>query len=107
MIIGLVWVVLTLLCAKFASGRGRSGIIWFIIALFFSPAVAFLLLVFMSDVSIKECPNCRENVKKDALSCRHCQHVFVDNESKELKQEVIEPEKIETKTIDSDFSNSE
>lgn len=81
------WIVLAVVIGFAANSRGRSGIGGFLLAFFFSPVIAgLLLLLFGTPASAMaqagtegatpethvRCPDCRELVRKDARKCKHC-----------------------------------
>lgn len=85
----LVWVVFAVIVAIAASGRGRSGFGWFLLAVFISPLLAFILLLVLPKVGEAglardetgaaitphthvRCPDCKELVRRDARKCKHC-----------------------------------
>ena len=80
--IAIIWLVFSIAVWAFASRRGRSGFLWFILSLFISPLMALLLLLFLRDIKDDEdkphpnthvrCPDCREFVLKEARVCKHC-----------------------------------
>jgi hypothetical protein len=78
-VIQLVFAILTALIAYF---KNYSGLLWFVLGLFF-PAIALIVIVFFKEKLTAEnapptlethfkCPECRELVRKDALKCKHC-----------------------------------
>lgn len=85
----LVWVVFAVIVAIAASGRGRSGFGWFLLAVLISPLLAFILLLVLPKVGEAglpkdetgavitpqthvRCPDCKELVRRDARKCKHC-----------------------------------
>lgn len=79
----IVWVIGAFIVAMLAGRRGRSGVLWFIIAVALSPLLAGLLVLAMGHVgridadvpteaTHTRCAECRELVRRDAKKCRHC-----------------------------------
>lgn len=83
LVIGLVaaWLV-----ARAASGRGRSGFGWLLLALLMTPPLAGLLLLLLPDraenrqrllasrgrAGLRLCPSCAEVIRAEARCCRYC-----------------------------------
>ena len=79
-----IWLVLAILVGVYANGKGRSGIVFFLLAIVLSPLIAFIIaLVVKPDVhkveekaiqsgEQKKCPYCAEIVKVEAKVCKHC-----------------------------------
>lgn len=83
-----LWLGLSIVTAVAANARGRSGIAWFFIAAIFSPLLGLVAVLVMRDLSaeqasatrseaLKTCPQCAEQVMREARLCRFCQHEFV------------------------------
>lgn len=70
-----LWLILMIVTGVLASRRGRSVIGWLLLALIFTPIVLLILLV-LPDRSVKVCPQCAEEVKRDAQVCRFCGYEF-------------------------------
>lgn len=78
----LLWAALAIVVAVLASNRGRSGLLWFLIAVVISPLIAGLLVLVLSSHALgqekiststhKKCPECAEFVMQDAKVCKHC-----------------------------------
>lgn len=83
------WLFLSVVVAVLASGRGRSGLGWFLISAILSPliaAVAVLVLPKKGDAAAPldelgrpitaethvRCPDCKELVRREASKCKHC-----------------------------------
>lgn len=45
------WLILAILVGVFASKRGRSGILWFLISILTSPLIGVLILLLCNDLS--------------------------------------------------------
>jgi hypothetical protein len=81
-----VWVLLAVAVAVFAARRGRSAVLWFVLALLLSPVLGLLFLAVSRDLSARpagdgelptaqthaRCPACAEWVLPQAVRCRHC-----------------------------------
>ena len=77
----IIWIVLAIGCAIFASNKGRDGGRWFVISVLLSPVIGFILLLILQDVSqktaledgkLKKCIACAELIKAEAIKCKHC-----------------------------------
>lgn len=71
------WLIIGVVCAVIAIGKGRSGFGWFILGCIFGP-LALLCAAVMSRESrqderaLKTCPHCAEKVQLQAILCKHC-----------------------------------
>ena len=70
-----LWLILMIVTGVVASRRGRSVVVWLLLALIFNPIVILILLV-LPDRNLKTCPACAEEVKRDAQICRFCGYEF-------------------------------
>jgi hypothetical protein len=48
------WFTLALITAGLAQGKNRSGLLWFLLALFLGPVATFILVVFCHKLSDRE-----------------------------------------------------
>jgi hypothetical protein len=84
MIILLCWILFAVLVGRFAREKGLNGVSFFVIALFLSPLVGFLMvLVSATDRAkaaqksgLKKCSECAEYVEQEARVCRFCGNRF-------------------------------
>jgi|SRR5579859_379468 len=76
----ITWLVLSFGAMLYAGKRGRSQLGFFILALFLSPLIAFVLLAASPSnpkrLGLKKCPACAEWVQPEALVCRFCHFDF-------------------------------
>jgi hypothetical protein len=82
----LLWLLLSVLVAIFASQiKGRSGVGFFLLALFLTPLLAFLVaLIVRTDRwaaarkrGLKQCEQCGRYVPREAVTCRYCRSNFI------------------------------
>ena len=70
-----VWLAIavigSLLAGLLARHKGRSPVLWAVLALLFSPLVIAILLGLPA---LQHCPRCAEKVRRDAEVCRHCSY---------------------------------
>ncbi|CAB3642918.1 zinc ribbon domain-containing protein [Achromobacter pestifer] len=76
------WIVLAMVVGVAASGRGRKGFGWTVLACLISPIVAGIFLMVIDDRSPHarqpvpathvDCPECGERILRDARVCRYC-----------------------------------
>lgn len=81
-IIACLWIALALAVGVMASGRGRKGFGWTILACLISPALAGIFLLAIADLSPHaqrpvqaahvECPECGGRILRQARVCMHC-----------------------------------
>ena len=65
----ITWLLLAMLTAAIAWGKGRSGLGWFCLAVLLGPVALLSAVVRRSRV---KCPFCREFIKPGATVCRFC-----------------------------------
>jgi hypothetical protein len=78
-IVFLVWIGLAFVAASVARSKGLSGFGYFVLSCLMSFVVAIIVLAIVPSrktlVATKEaaqCPFCREEVKFEAIVCKHC-----------------------------------
>jgi hypothetical protein len=81
-IAGLVlWLVLCFCVVVYAGRKGRSQIGFFLLSLFLSPLVGFILVAVgpsnPEKMGMVQCPTCLEWIRSGALKCRFCGHDFL------------------------------
>ena len=68
--------ILSFVAGGVASSKGRSVFGYFFLSIFFSFLVAILVLVALpakkNVYELRECPYCAEEIKREALVCKHC-----------------------------------
>ena len=71
-----LWLLLCYAVTVYAGKKGRSQIGFFLLSLFLSPLVGFILVAVGSSnpqrMGLKKCPACAEFVKDEAAKCRFC-----------------------------------
>lgn len=84
MAIFFIWIFLSIVAGVIASKKGRSGWGFFWLSIFLSPLVGIVCAALaspdrvkmekaqLSDPSYRQCPYCKEVIRRDASRCRHC-----------------------------------
>ncbi|OOE91281.1 zinc ribbon domain-containing protein [Salinivibrio sp. AR647] len=73
----IIWFILAIFVAFYASSKGRSGLGFFLISLILSPLIGFIIALVVEERSVeigemKKCPMCAEMVRAEAKLCKHC-----------------------------------
>jgi hypothetical protein len=88
LVLFVLWVLFSALVAAYASGKGRSGGLYFLISLLLSPVIGFVIAAVASEergkpapqvlvaADSKKCPDCAELVRAEARKCRFCGFIF-------------------------------
>lgn len=91
----ILWLLFALLVGKYASGKGQSGALFFLLAIVLSPLIGFIIALISSDKResnalrsgvYRKCPLCAEIIKSEAIRCKHCNasvekdQMFIDNQ---------------------------
>jgi hypothetical protein len=78
-ILFVIWIGLAFVAASVARSKGRSGVGYFVLSCLLSFLVAIIVLAIVpslkttsAPVTEAQCPFCREDVKADAVVCKHC-----------------------------------
>lgn len=86
----LISIIAAAIAVSVAKEKGRENDGWGVIAFMFPPALLFLLLApKKTGVFNRECPYCKEVIKKEAIVCRYCGKDIVE----------AKPSKIEIKSV--------
>ena len=71
----LIWLLGCFAISAWAKAYNRGAASWFLISFVFSPIVGAIGLL-ASGSNSKKCPKCAEDVKPEALKCKHCGNEF-------------------------------
>ena len=85
----LIWLILSILVAVYANGKGKSGVLYFFISILLSPLLGFLIVLVSGDSTKKKCDKCGQKIDISAKVCPFCSTKmdFVSNEYSENKTE--------------------
>lgn len=82
------WIALAIAVGVLATGRGRKGFGWTVLACLISPPLAGLFLMVIADRSPHasqpvpathiDCPHCGKRILREARVCRHCGGAVTD-----------------------------
>lgn len=85
------WLILSLAVGKWARNRDRSQLGWSVFSFLFSPLAGAACVAVLEDKSMKgkfqrvhwsthkQCPECCEPVRKEAIKCPHCSSPIAKN----------------------------
>lgn len=103
-------ILIGLIPAIIAHGKGRSFILWWIYgAGLFIVALPHSLIMKIDQKSIenqrlsedmKRCPYCAELIKKEAIVCRYCNRNLATKDAKQKLEVIAEKNKLNTKNTD-------
>lgn len=68
----LFWLVLSILVAVYANSKGKSGVLYFLLAVILSPLLGFLIALISGDSTKKKCSNCGQSIDISAKVCPFC-----------------------------------
>ena len=70
-----LWFLFAIFVGVYASSYcERTGFGWFLLGLFISPLLAFIILLAIgkNKDAFKKCPQCAETIKSEAKICKFC-----------------------------------
>ena len=85
-----LWLFFSIVAGIIASNKGRSGFGFFLLSIFLSPVIGIVCAALaspdrdkveaakLSDPSYRQCPYCKEIIRRDAIRCRYCQATIDD-----------------------------
>ena len=88
--LAIVWLMLCGLVAEFADHRGHSAILWYVVALLFTPLLAYFIVGMLPSAAdlmpagYSRCATCGGAVPAEAQRCPHC-HADVSAQRKREK----------------------
>lgn len=75
----LLFLILCVLVAVYASSKGRSGIGFFLLSFLLSPLIGLIIALIVTDIKkvnkiekVKKCPACKSDISYDATKCKYC-----------------------------------
>ncbi len=87
----LIWLILSILVAVYANGKGKSGVLYFFISILLSPLLGFLIVLVSGDGTKKKCDKCGQKIDISAKVCPYCSDSKVktkkQNEEDSFKKE--------------------
>jgi hypothetical protein len=78
------WIIMSMIAGSIADAKGRSAVGFFLLAFFFTPLVGVACAVLadrnpehdralgLASGTLRQCPQCAEAVRSEALKCRYC-----------------------------------
>ncbi|RBP83946.1 zinc ribbon domain-containing protein [Marinomonas rhizomae] len=97
MFVVILWIAFAILVGLLASTKGRSGFLFFLLALVLSPVIGLIIALVVPKNNeiveskaietggMRKCPNCAELVKSEAKICKHCQSDLNNTVTNEMK----------------------
>ena len=73
----ITWFILSILVGVYASSKGKSGVGYIFISLILSPLIGFIIALVAQPTErqgsrLRKCPFCAEDIKSEAIVCKHC-----------------------------------
>ena len=78
------WLILSIVAGVIASGKGRSGLGFFLLSIVLSPLIGIICALaagrneralergLVNSGDMRKCPSCAELVRQEAVKCRFC-----------------------------------